>query len=237
MNSNLLQIVFHVIINPKIGWKYLEEYYEERGKRLDLKEEFEKYKHIYFLTFIFALFPALGHFLGMTVFKNLYIPDEMLEYLKNEPNGQQTLIYLERLKEIMYAGDLKKILMLVGMYYVAEFFRPIILGALVFFLGGSFGGEKNPYKAFSIAVIALVPSWIANFFIFYNSLFSAVIIFLATFYTVYLVFIGGEKILKIPSENSKNFQFAIVLGLLYLIISAVFGGILVQTLASKIIFL
>jgi len=50
-------------------------------------------------------------------------------------------------------------------------------------------------------------------------------LFLGTFYTFYLVFIGAEKVLKIPSEDSKNFQFIIVAIILYLVISGVIGQI------------
>ncbi|MDQ7056662.1 MAG: hypothetical protein Q9M89_09520 [Persephonella sp.] len=45
------------------------------------------------------------------------------------------------------------------------------------------------------------------------------------FYTFYLIFIGAEKVLKIPSEGSKNFQFIIVVIILYLVISGVIGQI------------
>ena len=39
----------------------------------------------------------------------------------------------------------------------------------------------------------------------------------------YLIFIGSEKILKVPSENSKNFQFIVVLIIFYVILSGILG--------------
>lgn len=67
-----------------------------------------------------------------------------------------------------------------------------------------------------------------------NSPFTTFVIFLASFYMYYLIFIGAEKVLGIPSENSKNFQFIIVVVIFNLIISGIFGMVQVNIIKSLI---
>jgi hypothetical protein len=51
--------------------------------------------------------------------------------------------------------------------------------------------------------------------------------FLSSFYMFYLIFVGAEKVLGIPSENSKNFQFILIIIIFYVILSGIIG--LIQT--------
>ncbi len=68
MKNNILEKVFKILINPKNEWQNLTKYCEKEIVKL---EDIEKYKPIYFLIPIFALIPALAHFLGMTIFKDI----------------------------------------------------------------------------------------------------------------------------------------------------------------------
>ena len=234
MNSgiNILNKVFKILISPKKEWENLSDYCDR--ELVDLKE-IDKYKPIYMLIPIFALIPALAQFLGMTVFKDLYFPDEMLKFAQQE-NNQQLLVYLERLKEIIDSGNITKIFLISLIYYIAELIRPFIFTVLLFFLVSAFGGARNPYKALTVATVSLIPTWIASILLVYNSVFTAMAVFIATFYTLYITFNASEKFLCIPNDNSKTFQFIIVFAILYLIINSIFGIIIQNILITRIIF-
>jgi len=109
--------------------------------------------------------------------------------------------------------------------YGFELLKPLVIAIIILFLSPAFGGIKDPNKSFTVAAFALVPSWMAGAFYIMNSPISMFMIFLGMFYTFYLIFIGAEKVLQIPSEKSKNFQFIIVVIILYLVISGVIGQI------------
>jgi len=210
-------------ISPKKGWEKLSKI------NFTIPELYIKY------VIFFAFIPVMGHALGFTIFKDMYIPNSLIEYLKNDPNAQSQLTFVLKMKEIINNGDVVKELLILGIYYVMELIRPAIYTALVFFLGGSFGGEKNPEKAFTIAVFSLIPFWVSGIIYFANNSFlNVMVMFMSTFYMYYLTYLGGEIVLKIPKENSKSFQFIIIFVILYTIISITLGAI-VQSILYKII--
>ncbi|RUM57908.1 MAG: hypothetical protein DSY59_04800 [Persephonella sp.] len=229
---NILKEVFKVLINPKKGWDNLSNYCDREF--VDLKD-IDKYRPIYMLIPLFALIPALAQFLGMTVFKDLYFPEEMLKYAQQE-NNQQLLLYLERLREIIDTGNISKIFLISLIYYIAELFRPFIFTVLLFFLISAFGGVRNPYKALTVATISLIPTWITSILLVHNSAFTVMTIFIATFYTLYITFNASERFLCIPNDNSKTFQFIIVFAILYLIINSIFGIFIQNIFITKVIF-
>lgn len=122
-------------------------------------------------------------------------------------------------------NDITQELLMMITTYGFELFKPVVLTAIIFFLAPAFGGIKDPVKSFTVATFALIPSWVAGIFYIMNSPISMFVIFIGMFYTFYLVFIGGEKVLGIPSEKSKNFQFIIVVVILYLVISGIVGQV------------
>ena len=229
--KNIILKAFKILINPKKEWANLTDYCEI--DLVDLKE-IQKFMPIYLLIPIFAILPALAHFLGMTIFKDVYFPSEMLKYAQNEQN-QQLIIYLQKLKEVIDNGDIGKILAISLVHYIAEIFRPFIYAILVFFLSPAFGGSRNPYRALVVAVISLIPFWIASLTLVYNSVFTAILIFLATFYSLYITYHSADRFLCIPNENSKPFQFIIVFSILYLVLDSVFGMFIENLFVAKLI--
>ncbi|WP_457638578.1 Yip1 family protein [Persephonella sp.] len=180
------------------------------------------------LVLFFAFIPAVSHFIGFVVFKNIYISavKKFLETAENDPEqSKTTILYMKALMQELMDNDITQELIMMFVTYGFELFKPLVFTVLIHFLSPAFGGIKDPQKAFTVAVFALVPSWVAGIFYVVNSPLSMFMVFLGMFYTFYLIFIGAEKVLKIPSENSKNFQFIILVIILYLVISGVVGQI------------
>jgi len=215
--------LLELYISPRKGWEKLAQ------KDFTIPELYLKY------VIFFAFIPVLGHALGMTVFKDMYIPDTLIEFLKKDPNAQTQLAFVLKLKEIIDSGNIAKEIMILGIYYILELIRPIIYAVLLFFLSGAFGGLKIPEKAFTVAVFSLIPFWVSGIVYFANNSFiNAIVIFIATFYMYYLTYIGAETVLKVPKENAKSFQFIIIFVVLYTVISATLG-VIVQSILYRLI--
>ncbi|WP_457640581.1 YIP1 family protein [Persephonella sp.] len=208
---------------------FLDLYFKPKQAWEELAKEHFTIRDLYLkAVVIFAFIPAVSHFLGFTLFKNMYIAAineflKMAEQDKDQP--QRTIEYMKSLKQALLDNDLTKELSIMIVTYGFELFKPVVLAIIIMFLSPAFKGIKDPAKSFTVAIFALVPSWAAGAFYVVNSPITMFMLFLGTFYTFYLVFIGAEKILKIPSEESKNFQFIIVVIILYLIISGIIGQI------------
>ena len=220
--QNILKKVIEILINPKKGWANLTNYCDR--DLIDLKE-IDKYKPIYFLIPIFAMIPALAHFLGMTVFKDLYFSEEILK-LNQQQNNNEALIYL---KQLLNENDIVKISIRAFIYYIFEMLRPFIFAVIIFFLASAFGGTRNPYRALAVAVISLIPFWVGSityiFFAGKYSIITAIVMFVASFYTLYITYTSGRNFLCIEDDvnNTKSFQFIIVVAILFLIINGIFG--------------
>ena len=213
-----------IYINPK---KSIE--------NLEIKGYFEM-----FLKYIspFSFFPVLGYLIGFTVLKSNYISSiiQFLDMLKNDPKADKSTIdYMNLILNMLQNNDFNKILIFLLIVWIFEIFKPIFLTGLTYFFGKSFGGEDNPLKAFNLVVYAVIPVYISEITYMINSPLTAIALFLSSFYMFYLIFIGSEKILKVPSENSKNFQFIVVLVIFYVILSGILGILqtkLIQMLIS-----
>jgi len=173
----------------------------------------------------FALIPVIGYLIGFTILKGLYISsiDNFLKEYTTNKELQDTVRYMKALKNILVENNYSKIFIMLGITWIFEIIRPIILYSIVYFFAGSFGGDKDINKAFKVSVFSLIPMWIAGIFYMINSPITMIVMFLATFYAFYIIFLSSDKILNIPTENSKNFQFIIVLIIFYLIISGLIG--------------
>lgn len=184
----------------------------------------------------FSLLSPIGYLIGFTILKDYYIDgiNNFLSYLKSDPKADKTTIeYMNQILNMLSINDFSKIFMFAIVVWVFELLRPVILGGIVFFFGRSFGSNITDQKlTFSLTVFSLVPLWIAGIFNMINSPLTTFILFLASFYTYYLIFLGGEKVLNIPSENSKNFQFIIVVVIFNLIISGIIGILQTKILQS-----
>ncbi|MBX0310456.1 MAG: YIP1 family protein [Sulfurihydrogenibium sp.] len=186
----------------------------------------------------FSSFPVLGYLIGFTVLKSNYISsiNQFLDMLKNDPKADKSTIdYMNLILNMLQNNDFNKILIFLLIVWIFEIFKPIFLTGLTYFFGKSFGGEDNPIKVFNLVVYAVIPVYISEITYMINSPLTAIALFLSSFYMFYLIFIGSEKILKVPSENSKNFQFIVVLIIFYVILSGILGMLqtkLIQILIS-----
>ncbi|WP_299238177.1 Yip1 family protein [Sulfurihydrogenibium sp.] len=192
-------------------------------ENLEIKGYFEM-----FLKYIlpFSFFPVLGYLIGFTVLKSNYVSsiNQFLDMLKNDPKADKSTIdYMNLILNMLQNNDFNKILIFLLIVWVFETFKPIFLTGLTYFFGKSFGGEDNPMKVFNLVVYAVIPVYISEIIYMINSPLTAIVLFLSSFYMFYIIYIGSEKILKVPSENSKNFQFIVVLIIFYVILSGILG--------------
>ncbi len=206
-------IDFSLYFNPKEGWEKL------ASKTYTVKELFFK------VVVFFALIPPIGHLIGFTVLKNQYVQAIKDFIQKMEGNQEQaaSVEYMKALLKMLTDNDITKEITIAAITYGFEMVKPFVLAALIFFLAGAFGGKKDPDKAFMVSVYSLIPTWIAGIAYMINNPITMIVLFLAQFYTFYLVFVAGEKVLNIPTEGSKHFQFIVVLIILYLILSGLIG--------------
>lgn len=220
----MIPYFFELYFKPKEAW-------EKLGKEnFSIKELYLK------IALIFAFIPAISHFVGFAIFKNAYIQgiQDFLQTHEQDEQIQRTVEYMKALLKTLQDNDLTKEITIMFITYGFEFFKPVVLAILIMFLSGAFGGDKRPEKAVTVAIFSLVPAWAAGVFYAVNSALSMFILFLASFYTFFLVFIAGEKVLKIPSEGSKNFQFILLVVILYLILSGIIG-MLESTITYRIL--
>ncbi|WP_457635748.1 Yip1 family protein [Persephonella sp.] len=185
------------------------------------------------LVIIFAFIPAVSHFIGFVIFRDYYVSaiKKFLENAEKDPDQpKRTIEYMKVLMAELMDSDITQEFLMMVTIYGFELLKPLVFTIIILFLSPAFGGIKDPEKSFTVAAFALVPSWITGIFYIVNSPISMFMTFLGMFYTFYLIFIGAEKVLRIPSENSKNFQFIIVVVILYLVISGVVG--FVETLIT-----
>ncbi len=203
----------NLYLNPKEGWENIVK------EKLTIRELFLK------IVIPFALIPPIGHLIGFTVLKNHYVAaiKNFIQQFEGNKEQEKSVEYMKALLKMLTDNDMTKEFTIAAVTYGFELLKPFVLAALIFFLAGAFSGEKNPERAFTVAVYSLIPTWVAGIFYMINNPITMIVLFLANFYTFYLVFTAGEKVLKVPTEGSKHFQFIIILIILYLIISGLIG--------------
>jgi len=117
MFKNFLDLYF----KPKQGW-------EELGKeKFTIKDLYLK------IVIIFAFIPAISHFIGFTLFKNMYIA-AINEFLKmaeqDKEQSQRTIEYMKALKQALLDNDLTKELSIMLITYGFELFKPVVLATI-----------------------------------------------------------------------------------------------------------
>ncbi|SNZ09689.1 Yip1 domain-containing protein [Persephonella hydrogeniphila] len=212
----MVKYFLELYLKPKTAWEKL------------AQENFTIPQLYIRLVIFFAFIPAVSHFIGFTVFREYYVSaiKKFLEMAEKDPEQpKRTVEYMKALMAELMDSDITQELFIMLVTYGFELLKPLVFTVIILFLSPAFGGIKDPQKSFTVAAFALVPSWVAGVFYVMNSPISMFMVFMGMFYTFYLIFIGGEKVLNIPSEKSKNFQFIIVVVILYLVISGVIGQV------------
>ncbi len=211
-------------------------YFSPKSGIEKLNKEIKSYKELVLkYTIPFSLVPAVGYFIAFTLLKSNYISsiNQFLDYVKNDPKADKSVMeYMNLILNMLQTSNYSKIFLFLAIVWLFEIFKPLFLTGIVYFFGKSFGGENNPLKVFNLVVLALIPVWVSEISYMINSPITTFLLFLSSFYMFYLIFIGAEKILKVPSENSKNFQFIIVTVIFYVILSGIIGMLQTKIIQS-----
>lgn len=211
-------------------------YFSPKSGIEKLNKGIKSYKELVLKYIIpFSLVPAVGYFIAFTLLKSNYISsiNQFLDYVKNDPKADKSVMeYMNLILNMLQTSNYSKIFLFLAIVWLFEIFKPLFLTGIVYFFGKSFGGENNPLKVFNLVVLALIPVWVSEISYMINSPITTFLLFLSSFYMFYLIFIGAEKILKVPSENSKNFQFIIVTVIFYVILSGIIGMLQTKIIQS-----
>jgi hypothetical protein len=112
------------------------------------------------------------------------------------------------------------VLTLVGTYVSA-----LVISALA----SSFGGVKNDIAALKLVAYAWTPGWVAGIFNIIPSL--SIIGLIASFYGLYLLFVGLPKLMKSPQE--KSVAYVIVSGIVMIVVYVVIGVVVTAVVGIK----
>lgn len=80
-------------------------------------------------------------------------------------------------------------------------------GSIIDALAPSFGGQKNAAQALKVAVYAATPGWIAGILAIVPAL--AVLGWLGLFYSVYLLYLGLQRLMKSPPDKAVGYAAAV----------------------------
>lgn len=111
------------------------------------------------------------------------------------------------------------------LYYVLTL-GAVYVQALVFDgLAPNFGGTKNPLKAFKVAAYSGTAAWLSGVFFILPAIYF--LAFVASLYSLYLLFLGLPKLMKSPDDKAIGYVVVAV------VVNAVLMGV-IYLLASKI---
>ncbi len=99
-----------------------------------------------------------------------------------------------------------------------------VMGLIIDALAPTFGGEKNPTQALKCAVYAYTPAWVAGILHLIPAL--GLLAVLASFYGLYLLYLGLPVLMKAPQEKAIGYTAVVVLCAIVLtVLLSVVGGI------------
>jgi hypothetical protein len=102
-----------------------------------------------------------------------------------------------------------------------------VLSLIINALAPTFGGEKNSTQALKVAVYSYTPAWVAGVLQILPTL--GLLIMLAAFYGLYLLYLGLPRLMKSPPEKAVGYTAvvvvcAIVLGIIISAVGAAIAG-------------
>ena len=106
--------------------------------------------------------------------------------------------------------------------YVAALLTPFIAGFVAAKLAPSFGGQDDVNQGLKLCAYATTPSWIAGIILLLPRL--SWIVLIASFYGIYLFYLGVPVLMKTPAD--KTIIYMIVIFLVNIVISIVIAAIL-----------
>ncbi|HEU0201755.1 MAG TPA: Yip1 family protein [Burkholderiaceae bacterium] len=102
-----------------------------------------------------------------------------------------------------------------------------ILALIIDALAPTFGGERNRMQALKVAAYAYTPAWLAGALQILPAL--GLLVLLASLYSLYLLYLGLPVLMRAPKQKAFGYTVvvvicALVLGILFAILSAALGG-------------
>lgn len=100
-----------------------------------------------------------------------------------------------------------------------------LLSLIINALAPSFGGQKSSAQALKVAVYSYTPAWVAGVLTVFTSL--GILAIVASFYGLYVLYLGLPVLMKNPKEKSLGYTIVIVLCaiVLWVIFAAVGGAV------------
>jgi hypothetical protein len=111
------------------------------------------------------------------------------------------------------------------MDYVMALVAVYVLALVVQALAPAFGGEKSRIQALKVTVYSATPGWLAGVFLLIPNL--LLLVFLASLYGVYLLYLGLPRVMKAPRPKALTYMAVTVLSacLIYLVCTAVTSAV------------
>jgi len=111
--------------------------------------------------------------------------------------------------------------------YLLSIVGVYLLSLIISALAPTFGGQKSNAQALKIAVYAYTPAWVAGILTVFTSL--GILAIIASFYGLYVLYLGLPVLMKNPREKSVGYTIviiicAIVLGVVIAAVGASVGG-------------
>jgi hypothetical protein len=105
--------------------------------------------------------------------------------------------------------------------YLLSILGVYLLSLIISALAPSFGGQKSNQQALKIAVYAYTPAWVAGVLTVFTSL--SILAMIASFYGLYVLYLGLPVLMKNPKEKSVGYTIVIVL--CAIVLSLVIGAV------------
>ena len=102
--------------------------------------------------------------------------------------------------------------------YVLGLVGVYLLALIVNALAPSFNAEKNMSQALKVTAYAFTPAWIAGVLMLIPAL--GILTILASFYALYLLFLGLPKLMKVPEEKAVAYTGVVVFSALIIVVIA-----------------
>jgi hypothetical protein len=105
--------------------------------------------------------------------------------------------------------------------YLLSMVGVYVLSLIISALAPSFAGEKSNVQALKVAVYAYTPAWVAGILTVFTSL--GILAIIASFYGLYVLYLGLPVLMKNPKEKSVGYTIVIVICaiVLWVVIGAV----------------
>ena len=105
--------------------------------------------------------------------------------------------------------------------YVLALVAVYVMGLIIDALAPSFGGTKNPLKAFKVAAYYPTATWVASVLLIIP--FLGLLVFIALIYSLYTLYLGLPKLMRVPQD--KAIGYFVVTLILAIVVFMVIGYI------------